>query len=92
MIKTSKANSGEGSKTRTILNCILENATNGDDVIRKKLDECVSESVGRRGINNPELLDENAPDYAINVDLNLLMDGKGGENQIGILKDMLDFR
>jgi hypothetical protein len=61
--------------------CILENATNGDTIIKRKLDECVSDT-------GP---DWNDPDYAITVDLNLMMDGKGGENQIGILKAGLPY-
>ncbi len=87
-----KLKTEEGSKSRTVLNCILENATNGDDLIRRKLDSCVADSRKGSASKGTYALDENDPDYAITVDLNLLMDGNGGENQIGILKDMLDFK
>lgn len=60
---------GETSDTnnqRTVFYTILQNAVNGDKILLKKLDDCVTTTKD----------DENDPDNAIEVNLTPLMEGK----------------
>jgi len=66
---------------RTVFYSLLSNATNGDGVLKQKLDQCVS-------MTRP---DENDPECAIEVNLTPLLEGNN-DNQVDIIKDMLDFK
>ena len=61
---------------------ILKNATNGDQILLRKLDECVSATGD----------DENDPSYAVQINFNPLLEGNKGGSQTDIVKDMLHFK
>ena len=50
---------------------ILENATNGDAIVKRKLDECVSDSSDAAGAGLIKA-DVNDPNYSLIVDFNVL--------------------
>ena len=56
---------------KTVLCSLLENATNGDAVVKRKLDECVSDTSDAAGAGLIRA-DDNDPDYALIVDFNVL--------------------
>ena len=65
---------------KTVFCSILENATNGDAIIRRKLDECVTDSSS--AVAGVVKADENDPNYSLIGDFNVLKDGGdgGGDN------------
>ena len=63
---------------KTVFCSILENATNGDAVIRRKLDECVTDS--SNAVAGIVKADENDPNYSLIVDFNVLKDGTEGSD------------
>ena len=72
---------------RSLFYTLLSNVTNGNKILEKKLDSCVSTAH-----NN-----EDASDYALKVDLEPLLGGKKHEStrsmrQVHMIKDMLDFK
>jgi len=78
---------------RTVLANLMHDVTNGDRIVRQKLDECITETTK----------DENDPEHSIVVDLNPLrsshksnnsMTDKGGQSTISssVVRDLIDFR
>ena len=66
---------------RTVFHSILNNSTNGDKILMKKLDDCVSTTHD----------DENNPDYQIKINLQPLLQGQGKDgNQTDIIKGKRD--
>ncbi len=68
-------------KERTVFYALMENATNGDQVLLRRLDECIGATKD----------DENDPTCAIEVTLTPLLEGSNGY-QVDIIKDLLDFK
>ena len=72
---------GDTAFSRTLCYHILKNTINGDALVVKKLDECVT--------SNKQ--DNTEPDYRLNIDFHRLTGQEGSINS-DILKDLLSLK